>query len=150
MQPSARNGAAQTDRAKPHKGRISPTAGAAVLLQATQDKGEHQMQMIRTIIRPEKTTEVLSELMSAGFPAVTKLDVVGRGKQKGIMVGDVQYDEIPKQMLMLVVNDEDKDDAVRVILRVARTGENGHYGDGRVFVSSVSEAWTISTGKAGL
>lgn len=108
------------------------------------------MQMIRTIIRPEKTTEVLSELMSAGFPAVTKLDVVGRGKQKGIMVGDIQYDEIPKQMLMLVVNDEDKDDAIRVILRVARTGENGHYGDGRVFVSSVSEAWTISTGNAGL
>ena len=46
------------------------------------------MQMIRTIIRPEKTTEVLSELLSAGFPAVTKLDVVGRGKQKGIMTGE--------------------------------------------------------------
>lgn len=55
----------------------------------------------------------------------------------------------PKQMLMLVVNDEDKDDAIYVILHVARTGENGHYGDGRIFVSSVSEAWTISTGAAG-
>ncbi len=108
------------------------------------------MQMIRTIIRPEKTSAVLSELLAAGFPAVTKLDVVGRGKQKGIMVGDIQYDEIPKQMLMLVVSDEDKDDAIRVILQVARTGENGHYGDGRIFVSQVSESWTISTGKSGL
>lgn len=54
------------------------------------------MQMIRTIIRPEKTTEVLSELLAAGFPAVTKLDVVGRGKQKGIMVGDIQYDRNPQ------------------------------------------------------
>ena len=107
------------------------------------------MQMIRTIIRPEKTTEVLSELPAAGFPAVTKLDVVGRGKQKGIMVGDIQYDEIPKQMLMLVVSDEDKDDAVRVILRTAKTGD-GHYGDGRIFVAPVNESWTISSGKSGL
>lgn len=58
------------------------------------------MILIRAIIRPEKAGAVLSELMSAGFPAVTKSDVFGRGKQKGIVIGDVQYDEIPKQMLL--------------------------------------------------
>ena len=55
------------------------------------------MKMIRAIIRPEKVDEVLVELSDAGFPAVTKIDVVGRGKQRGIKVGDVHYDELPKR-----------------------------------------------------
>ena len=38
------------------------------------------MLMIRAIIRPEKVNEVLSELLDAGFPQVTKMDVFGRGK----------------------------------------------------------------------
>jgi nitrogen regulatory protein PII 1 len=84
-----------------------------------------------------------------GVPAVTKMDVFGRGKQKGITVGEIHYDEIPKEMLMVVCNDEDKDDIIRVILRYAKTGE-GTFGDGRIFVSSVEEAYTVSTGKSGL
>jgi len=108
------------------------------------------MLLIRAIVRPEKTGDVLAELMSAGFPAVTKSDVFGRGKQKGMIAGSIQYDEIPKEMLMIVVNDEDKDDVVKIIIRVARTGEKGNFGDGRIFVSPVADAYTISTGKQGL
>lgn len=108
------------------------------------------MVLVRAIIRPEKVSEVLSELMDAGFPAVTKMDVFGRGKQRGVVVGDIQYDEIPKELLLLVVEDADKDDVVKVILRTARTGAKGNFGDGRIFVSPVSDAYTISTGKQGL
>ncbi len=108
------------------------------------------MLMIRAIVRPEKIGLVLSELLSADFPAVTKMDVYGRGKQKGIKVGTVFYDEIPKEMILLVVNDEDKDDVIRIIMKTARTGENGNFGDGRIFVSPVEEAYTISTAKKGL
>ncbi len=108
------------------------------------------MQLVRAIIRTEKVGEVLSELLSAGFPAVTKMDVFGRGKQKGVKVGEVYYDEIPKEMLLIVVKDEDKDDVVKIIMKYARTGENGHFGDGRIFVSPVEEAYTVSTKSAGL
>ncbi|KXL53124.1 nitrogen regulatory protein P-II [Anaerotignum neopropionicum] len=107
------------------------------------------MLMIRAIIRPEKTAYVMTELAEAGFPAITKMDVYGRGKQKGIMVGDLYYDEIPKEMLIIFCNDEDKDTLVKIILRTAKTG-TGSYGDGRIFVSPIDEAYTISTGKAGL
>ncbi|MDR3209608.1 MAG: P-II family nitrogen regulator [Oscillospiraceae bacterium] len=107
------------------------------------------MLLVRAIIRPEKVGVVMSELASAGFPAVTKMDVYGRGKQKGITVGEVHYDEIPKEMLLVVCNDEDKDDLVKIILRTARTGA-GTYGDGRIFVSPVESAYTISTGASGL
>lgn len=107
------------------------------------------MLMVRAIIRPEKTGIVMSELIAAGFPALTKMDVYGRGKQKGITVGEIHYDEIPKEMLLIVCNDEDKDDVIRVILRYAKTGA-GTFGDGRIFISPVEEAYTVSTGKKGL
>ncbi|MDF2587324.1 MAG: family nitrogen regulator [Anaerocolumna sp.] len=108
------------------------------------------MLLVRAIIRPEKVGIVLSELLSAGYPAVTKLDVYGRGKQKGVKVGEIYYDEIPKEMLLIVVEDADKDDVVKIIMKYARTGENGHFGDGRIFISPVEEAYTISTKKKGL
>lgn len=108
------------------------------------------MLLVRAIIRPNQVGVVLSELLSAGFSAVTKLDVYGRGKQKGVKVGDVYYDEIPKEMLLIVIRNEDKDDIVKIIMKYARTGENGNFGDGRIFISPVEEAYTISTKSAGL
>jgi len=108
------------------------------------------MLMIRAIIRPEKVGIVLSELVDAGFPAVTKIDVVGRGKQRGLKVGDIQYDEIPKEMLMIAVNDEDKEDVIKIIMRASKTGKKGAFGDGKIFVSAVDEVYTISSGTEGL
>ncbi|OPX90245.1 MAG: Nitrogen regulatory protein P-II [Pelotomaculum sp. PtaB.Bin104] len=108
------------------------------------------MIMIRAIVRPEKTGTILAELNSAGFPAVTKMDVVGRGKQRGVRVGEVVYDEISKELLMLVVRDEDKEDVISIVSRYAKTGEKGAFGDGKIFVSPVEEAYTISSGSKGL
>ncbi len=104
------------------------------------------MIMIRAIIRPEKVNIVLSELGDAGFPAITKFDVSGRGKQRGVKVGDVFYDEIPKEMLMMVVKDEDKDDVIKIIMKNAKTGQKGAFGDGKIFISPVDEVYTISSG----
>lgn len=105
------------------------------------------MLMIKAIVRPERTNAIMAELNDAGFPAITKIDVVGRGKQKGVIIGDVVYDEIPKEMLLMVVNDEDKDDVISVIKRTAKTGEKGAFGDGKIFVTPVEEVYTISSGK---
>ncbi|MGO8748472.1 MAG: P-II family nitrogen regulator [Thermoguttaceae bacterium] len=104
------------------------------------------MIMIRAIIRPEKCDEVLAALMYAGFPAVTKMDVFGRGKQRGMKVGEVTYDELPKEMIFLVVKEADKDFVIKIILQSARTGSKGAYGDGKVFVSPVDEVYTVSSG----
>jgi nitrogen regulatory protein PII 1 len=103
------------------------------------------MLMIRTIVRPEKVHEVMQGLLDAGYPAVTKISVVGRGKQRGLRVGDVVYDELPKEMLFVVVPDADKDFVIRAILDHAKTGD-GKFGDGKIFVSAVEEVYTISSG----
>jgi nitrogen regulatory protein PII 1 len=104
------------------------------------------MLMIRAIVRPEKADAVLEALMSEGFPAVTKMSVSGRGKQRGIKIGDITYDELPKELLMTVVPDGDKDLVVGIIMGAARTGDKGAYGDGKIFVSPVEEAYTVSSG----
>ncbi|HIH44368.1 MAG TPA: P-II family nitrogen regulator [Candidatus Methanoperedenaceae archaeon] len=105
------------------------------------------MKMIRAVIRPNREEKVVDHLEKEGFYALTKMNVFGRGKQKGIRVGTVCYDELPKVMLMLVVEDEDVQKAVKVIQNSARTG---NIGDGKIFVTDVSEAYTVRTGKPGL
>ena len=104
------------------------------------------MILIRAIVRPEKSDSVLAALLDAGFPAVTKIPVVGRGKQRGIKVGEVTYDEIPKELLILVVPEKDKEFVKRIVMEAARTGEKGAFGDGKIFVSPVDEVYTISSG----
>ena len=108
------------------------------------------MLLIRAIIRPEKVNKVMKALFESGYAAVTKLSVVGRGKQRGIKIGDIVYDELPKEMLLMVIKDEDKDFCVRTIIEAARTEPTGAYGDGKIFIAPVEEAYTISKGIAEL
>ncbi|MBM7854311.1 nitrogen regulatory protein PII 1 [Desulfohalotomaculum tongense] len=105
------------------------------------------MKMIRAVLRPEKTEEVVDALADAGYVALTKMDVVGRGKQKGIHVGSVYYDELPKVMIMLVAEDENVEQIIDIINRSAYTG---NFGDGKLFISPVQEAYTVRTGAKGL
>nr|WP_156816794.1 P-II family nitrogen regulator [Desulfovibrio oxyclinae] len=104
------------------------------------------MIMIRAIVRPEKADDVLAALMDAGFPAVTKYSVAGRGKQRGIKIGEVTYDEIPKTMLMSVVPEVDRDFVLDTIMKAARSGTKGAFGDGKIFISDVEDVFTISSG----
>ncbi|EGW39332.1 P-II family nitrogen regulator [Desulfosporosinus sp. OT] len=105
------------------------------------------MKMIRAIVRPDKTEVVAEALAQAGMPSLTKMHVFGRGRTKGIRIGDVVYDEFPKTMLLLVIEDEKLDEAISVILENAKTGTMG---DGKVFVTEVEEAYTVSKGAKGL
>jgi nitrogen regulatory protein PII 1 len=106
---------------------------------------EKPMVMIRAIVRPEKADAVMAALMADGFPSVTRMNVAGRGKQRGIKIGDVSYDEIPKELLLMVIKNADKDFVVRKIIEVARSGK-GSFGDGKIFVSPVEEVYTVSSG----
>jgi len=105
------------------------------------------MKMIRAIVRPEKVEEVVDSLEKEGFVALTKLDVFGRGKQKGIQIGPTKYDELPKVMLMLVIEDGDVETVVDTIQESARTGS---FGDGKIFMTEVEETYTIRTGEKGI
>ncbi len=104
------------------------------------------MLMIKAIIRPEKVDLVMEKLMAEGFPAVTRMNVSGRGKQRGIKIGNVTYDEVPKEMLMMVVKSADKERVLKIIMENSRTGSQGAFGDGKIFISPVEEMYTVSSG----
>ena len=102
------------------------------------------MKMIKAIIRPEKEFDVIRGLEKKGYYSLTKLDVLGRGRQKGVRVGSATYDELAKLMLIMVVEDADSPKVVKIIREY---GQTGNFGDGKIFVSEVKEAYTIRTGK---
>lgn len=101
------------------------------------------MKLIRAMIRPEREEHVVEALEAAGIISLTKMDVLGRGQQRGVQVGATLYDELPKVQLLIVVDDEKVEVAVEAIETGARTGQ---YGDGKIFISPVEAAYTIRTG----
>ena len=102
------------------------------------------MKLITAIVRPEKVMDVIKALEQEGYFAFSKWAISGRGKEKGIQVGDVLYQEMAKNMLYITVGDKEKDEVVDIIINSAKSGQYGHYGDGKIFVSDISEAYTIS------
>ena len=58
------------------------------------------MKMIQAILRPEKIKEVEDALKKKKFYSLTEISVRGRGRQKGIVIGGMKYDRLPKEMLL--------------------------------------------------
>lgn len=108
------------------------------------------MKKIEAIIRPGKLDSVKDALGAFGVNGLTVTQVIGCGKQKGHtqVYRGVEYTVylIPKVKIEVVVADQYMDDIIRIITDVARTGE---IGDGKIFVSTVENAYTIRTGETG-
>lgn len=109
------------------------------------------MNKIEAIVRPERLEAVKEALAAAGFIGLNIVNVTGRGVQKGIVHagrGGEEYrvDMLPKSKIELVVTDADTDKAIDVIIQFARTGS---IGDGKIFVSPVSQAIRVRTGERG-
>ena len=105
------------------------------------------MKMIRAIIRPEKSSDILFSLNEKGFHAATRASVLGRGKEQGLKVGNIHYDEIPKDIISIVVEDSEEAAVTSTIIAAAKTGKTGAYGDGKIFILPVERVFTISTGE---
>jgi len=109
------------------------------------------MNKVEAIIRPERLDAVKEALAGAGFVGLNIVAVTGRGVQKGIVHsgrGGEEYrvDMLPKAKIELVVADASTDKAVNTIVEAARTGA---IGDGKIFVSPVSQAIRIRTSEKG-
>ena len=102
------------------------------------------MKMIMSIVRPNKLNEITDALSKEGIVALTEISVRGRGKQKGIQIGGMNYDKLPKEMLILVAEENDVEKIVSII---SETGKTGNIGDGKIFILNVEENITIRTGE---
>jgi nitrogen regulatory protein PII len=106
------------------------------------------MHLIKSIVRPNKVDDVKDALQKLNVSGLTVTEVRGHGKQQGhtaIYRGqEYQVSLLPKMEIETVVADDLVDDVVRTIIQAARTGE---IGDGRVFVTPISQSYKIRTGE---
>lgn len=108
------------------------------------------MTKIEAIIRPDKLDDVKAALDEIGVKGMTFVHVMGAGKQRG----RTQYyrgqeyvvNLLDKIKLETVVPDEIVEDVVKTIISFASTGE---IGDGKIFLSPVSDAIRVRTGERG-
>lgn len=108
------------------------------------------MKKIEAIIKPFKLDEVKEALQEVGLQGITVVEAKGFGRQKGHteLYRGAEYvvDFLPKVKLEVVTTDEMLDKAVEAILNAAKTGR---IGDGKIFVSDISEVIRIRTGETG-
>lgn len=108
------------------------------------------MKKIEAIIRHFKLEEVKDALTAAGVSGMTVSEVKGFGRQKGhkeqYRGAEYTVDFVPKVKMEVVVADEDAQKAIDAILTTARTGQ---IGDGKIFVSELTEVVRIRTGETG-
>ena len=106
------------------------------------------MQLIKTIVRPNKVDAVRAALGTINVSGMTVSEVRGHGKQKGhtaVYRGkEYSVSLLPKVEIEVVVPDNVVEDVIEAIMAAARTGE---IGDGRVFVLPVLESYRIRTGE---
>ena len=106
------------------------------------------MKLLKAIIRPNKVDDVKDALAKLNLSGMTVTEVRGHGKQKGhtAVYRGKEYNVslLPKMQVEVVVPDTIAEEAIRVIVEAARTGE---IGDGRVFVLPVDASYRIRTGE---
>ena len=119
------------------------------------------MKELIAIVRMNMMNKTKRALAEAGLGSMTARDALGRGK--GIV--DMQllqgaehgYEEaiaqlgqsqrlIPKRAVLMVLNDEAVEKAVKTIIRTNQTGKSG---DGVVFIMPCAEAIRVRTGERG-
>jgi len=106
---------------------------------------------IQAIIRPFKLEEVKIALVNAGVIGVTISEVRGFGRQKGqterYRGSEYTVEFLSKLKIIVIVEDEKADEVAEKIMTAARTGE---IGDGKIFISPVTQVIRIRTGEKDL
>ena len=110
------------------------------------------MKRVEAIIAAEKVNDVNEALKKAGVGGATVLDAKGRGKgEKPVLESNRGTRRLATEFsvranVMTVVEDSEVDKVIKAILDVASTGSAG---DGKIFVSTVSDAVDIGSKKHG-
>lgn len=109
------------------------------------------MKEIKAYIKPHKLSAVTLALHNVdGFPGMSVVDVRGCGRmmdsETGKHIQNDFSDYVPHVKIEINCRDEQVEEIVSVIAKVAYTGLHG---DGKIYVSDVKTAIRISSGERG-
>lgn len=124
------------------------------------------MKEIMAVIRMNMVGKTKKALAENGFPSITCKDVLGRGKKMVnlSMVSEYMSEEelhqiedrkimeqisesyrlISKRLIWILARDEDVKKIVDIVIDINQTG---HSGDGKIFVTKVTDVVRIRTGE---
>jgi len=108
------------------------------------------MTKIEAVMRPHLLDAVKAALQEAGVVGMTVSEVKGFGRQKGHTESyrgtEYQVDFLPKVKVEVAVADTIAESVIDVVVKIARTGR---FGDGKVFVTALTDVVRIRTGERG-
>ncbi|MDG0995642.1 MAG: P-II family nitrogen regulator [Gammaproteobacteria bacterium] len=108
------------------------------------------MKLVTAIIKPFKLDDVREALSEIGVSGITATEVKGFGRQKGHteLYRGAEYvvDFLPKIKLEIAIDDSLVETLLDSITKAANTGK---IGDGKIFVSDLSQVIRIRTGETG-
>lgn len=110
-----------------------------------------ELSKIEVITSMSKLSGLKHALSKLGVTGMTVIQAIGCGVQKGTY----EYEEeensemelLPKQMIILAVENEKIEKVVDVIKKELYTG---HIGDGKIFVTPLSNVIRVRTGEEGM
>lgn len=108
------------------------------------------MKKIEAIIRPFKLDDVKEALLEEGVKGLTISEVRGYGRQKGhketYRGSEYRIEFVPKIKIEIVVPNGILEKVIDAIVRTAKTGQ---VGDGKIFISDISDVIRIRTEESG-
>ncbi|MBP3475705.1 MAG: P-II family nitrogen regulator [Lachnospiraceae bacterium] len=106
---------------------------------------------IEIITSMNKLTALKAALSKAGVSGMTVTQVIGCGVQKGTYEYETELhaemELLPKQMITIIVESEIVDKIIELIKKELYTG---HIGDGKIFVSPITQVIRVRTGEEGM
>jgi nitrogen regulatory protein P-II 1 len=111
---------------------------------------ETPVKKIEAIVKPFRVEQMQEELRAAGVLGMTVSEVRGYGRNESHTelhrCSEYTVDFVPRIKVEVVVSDDLAEAAIAAMIRAAKTGKAG---DGKIFVSTMSEALRIRTAETG-
>jgi nitrogen regulatory protein P-II 1 len=108
------------------------------------------MKLVTGVVKPFKLDDVREALKKAGVQGMTIGEVQGYGRQRGhtevYRGAEYQVEFVPKVRVEVLVDDSHTDEVVDALATAARTGK---IGDGKIWVTSLSDVVRVRTGERG-
>lgn len=106
---------------------------------------------IEVVTSMNRLSSLKTALSKIGVSGMTVVQAIGCGVQKGTFEYETEENKemelLPKQLIIIVVEDEKIDTVVETIKKELYTG---HIGDGKIFISALSNVIRVRTGEEGM
>jgi nitrogen regulatory protein P-II 1 len=100
------------------------------------------MKRVEAIVQSDMAKQVVQAIRDEGVEGITLIQSFGQGQGERPLIGGKQIEFNTTDVIMSVIPDSKVNQVVEKIISVAHTGSKG---DGKIFVSEISNSYDIAT-----